>query len=186
MYKGDTRARTVEVYVDGVLVTTWTSSGTTVGFESIDLSGTSGSVIDVVGVLGDSEWLSIIEVSLATPFKQSSGVRRKCTWNPICTACHLLLLLLCFWQQKTNCGAFSLANHACPFRQVEILVLENDGTATPAPSPTAGTVLQPVGLTPLAIGDGSILDRFAVKVRSRSFRSIVTCALPCVMYSWFD
>ena len=50
--------------VDGALVTTWTSSGTTAGFESIDLSGTSGSVIDVVGVLGDSEWLSIIEVSV--------------------------------------------------------------------------------------------------------------------------
>ena len=51
------------MYVDGVLVTTWTSSGTTAGFESIDLSGTSGSVVEIVGVLGDSEWLSIVEVS---------------------------------------------------------------------------------------------------------------------------
>ena len=51
------------MYVDDVLVTTWTSSGTTAGFESIDLSGTSGSMIEIVGVLGDSEWLSIIEVS---------------------------------------------------------------------------------------------------------------------------
>lgn len=55
--------RTVEVYVNGVVVTTWTSLGTTNGFESIDLSGTSGTTIEIVGVLGDSEWLSIIEVS---------------------------------------------------------------------------------------------------------------------------
>ena len=58
--------RTVEVYVDGVLVTTWTSSGTTTDFESIDISGTSGTAIEIVGVLGNSEWLSIIEVSPMT------------------------------------------------------------------------------------------------------------------------
>lgn len=46
-------------------------------------------------------------------------------------------------------------------------------TATPAPAPaqpvtppstTPGAVVQPVGLTPLAIGDGSNLERFASKV----------------------
>ena len=63
MYKGDTRTRTIEVYVDGTLVATWTSSGTTSGFESIDLSGVSGSMIEITGVLGNSEWLSIVEVS---------------------------------------------------------------------------------------------------------------------------
>lgn len=41
LYKGKTRTRTLEVYVDDVLVTTWTSSGTTDGFESIDISGMS-------------------------------------------------------------------------------------------------------------------------------------------------
>lgn len=65
MYKGDERQVTAEVRVDGVLVTTWTSSGTTVGAESIVFSDTtSGQVVEVTGVLGDSEWLSIIEVSL--------------------------------------------------------------------------------------------------------------------------
>ena len=54
------------MYVDGVLVTTWTSSGTTTDFESIDISGTSGTAIEIVGVLGNSEWLSIIEVSPMT------------------------------------------------------------------------------------------------------------------------
>lgn len=53
----------MEVYVDDALVTTWTSSGTTDGFESIDLSGVSGEVIEVTGVLANSEWLSIVEVS---------------------------------------------------------------------------------------------------------------------------
>lgn len=51
-----------QVYVDGALITTWTSSGTTDDFESIDLSGTSGEIIEVTGVLGDSEWISIVEV----------------------------------------------------------------------------------------------------------------------------
>lgn len=52
-----------QVYVDGELITTWTSSGTTDDFESIDLSGTSGELIEVTGILGESEWLSIVEVS---------------------------------------------------------------------------------------------------------------------------
>ena len=62
MYKGDERQRTVEVYVDDTLVTTWTSSGTTLDFESIDLSGFSGQEITDTGVMTDSEWLSITEV----------------------------------------------------------------------------------------------------------------------------
>lgn len=62
MFKGSERQRTVEVRVDGVLVTTWTSSGTTDDPESIALTGTSGRVIDVTGVLADNDWLSIVEV----------------------------------------------------------------------------------------------------------------------------
>lgn len=53
--------------MDGALVTTWTSSGTTDGFESIDLTGSAGEVIEVTGVLDALEWLSIIEVSPALP-----------------------------------------------------------------------------------------------------------------------
>lgn len=62
MYKGATRTTTAEVYVDGALVTTWTSSGTTSEFETIDLSGSTGTVVEITGVLGNSEWLSIVEV----------------------------------------------------------------------------------------------------------------------------
>lgn len=64
MYKGTTRRRTVEVYLDGVLVTTWTSSGTTSGMESIDLSETSGQLIELTGVLANSEWISIVETEI--------------------------------------------------------------------------------------------------------------------------
>ena len=78
LYNGDTRVRTMDVYVDGTLVTTWTSSGTTAGFESIDLSGTSGSVIEIVGVLGNSEWLSIIEVSPSPPSEATMIPVRPC------------------------------------------------------------------------------------------------------------
>ncbi|CAM9345645.1 unnamed protein product [Scytosiphon promiscuus] len=64
MYKGSERQVTAEVYVDEVLITTWTSSGTTDDFESIDLSGSSGQLIGVTGVLADSEWLSIVETEI--------------------------------------------------------------------------------------------------------------------------
>ncbi|CAN0221443.1 unnamed protein product [Pylaiella littoralis] len=64
LYKGTERQVTVGVFVDDDLITTWTSSGTTDGFESIDLSGTSGTVVTIVGDLGYSEWLSIIETEI--------------------------------------------------------------------------------------------------------------------------
>lgn len=71
MYKGTERTREMKVYVDNNLVTTWTSSGTTDGFEIIDLSETSGEVIQVTGVLADSQWLSITEVRPACSLKQA-------------------------------------------------------------------------------------------------------------------
>ena len=63
MYKGDERTRTMDIYVDGVLVTTWTSSGITTGFETVALD-VSGYEVQIVGVLDDSEWLSITEVGI--------------------------------------------------------------------------------------------------------------------------
>lgn len=66
MYEGSERVRTMEVYVDGALISTYTTSGTTNFFEVIYLSGISGQVVTIVGVLGDdSEWLSIVEVGHA-------------------------------------------------------------------------------------------------------------------------
>lgn len=52
----------MEVRVDDTLVTAWTSSGTTDEFEAIDLSGTPGQMVEITGVLDDSEWVSIVEV----------------------------------------------------------------------------------------------------------------------------
>ena len=65
LYQGATRTRNVEIYVDDALVATWTSSGTTDGFESIYLAGVAGKVIKITGVLENSEWLSIMEVVTA-------------------------------------------------------------------------------------------------------------------------
>ncbi|CAN0239919.1 unnamed protein product [Ectocarpus sp. 12 AP-2014] len=64
LYKGNTRLRTMEVSVDGVPVTTWTSTGMTSSFESIDISGYSGEVVSITGDQGDREWLSIIETEI--------------------------------------------------------------------------------------------------------------------------
>ncbi|CAM9762380.1 unnamed protein product [Ectocarpus sp. 13 AM-2016] len=65
MYRGDSRTRTVDVSVDGALVTTWTSSGTTTEFESVDLSGAYGQVVTISGNnQADSQWLSIIETEI--------------------------------------------------------------------------------------------------------------------------
>ena len=52
----------MDVFIDDALYTTWTSSGTTTDFEAINLSGEAGGVIELQGVLADSEWLSIAEV----------------------------------------------------------------------------------------------------------------------------
>lgn len=95
MYKGDTRTRTIDIYVDGSKTDTWTSSGTTTALENVKLgfhftSSTSSyscvhpgvaveETIELRGVLADSEWLSILEVG-------SAGVRRNhCT---VCSGMH--------------------------------------------------------------------------------------------------
>lgn len=64
LYKGDSRTRTLDISVNGVVIMTWTSSGETAGFETIEL-GVQGAVIDLYGVLADSDWLSILEVGAA-------------------------------------------------------------------------------------------------------------------------
>lgn len=61
LYQGDTRTRTIDVLVDGEKLVTWTSSGTTAAFETVQL-GVTGQTIELEGVLTDSEWLSIMEV----------------------------------------------------------------------------------------------------------------------------
>lgn len=69
LYKGDERTRTLDVRVDGVMVTTWTSSGATLDFENtiedvfeLGSVGVKGQVVELTGVIADSEWLSITEV----------------------------------------------------------------------------------------------------------------------------
>ena len=61
MSKGNERTRTIDIYVDSSIVATWTSAGTTLDFETVTL-GVTGTIIELRGVLEDSEWLSIMEV----------------------------------------------------------------------------------------------------------------------------
>lgn len=61
MYRSDERVRTIDIYVDGVFIRSWTSSGTVAGFETVSLN-VDGQTVEMRGVLGDSEWLSIMEV----------------------------------------------------------------------------------------------------------------------------
>ncbi|CAN0429725.1 unnamed protein product [Ectocarpus sp. 8 AP-2014] len=63
MYKGDERTRTLDISVDNLPYTTWTSSGATTGFETIEVD-TMARWISIAGVLEDSEWLSIMEVEI--------------------------------------------------------------------------------------------------------------------------
>lgn len=59
LYKGDTRTRTIDVLVDGQKIVAWTSSGTTTGFEAVELGVTAtGQTIELRGVLTDSEWIN--------------------------------------------------------------------------------------------------------------------------------
>lgn len=61
MYKGDSRAVTLAIYVDERILKSWTSSGTTNASENIEL-GATGKMIELRGVLDEAEWLSILEV----------------------------------------------------------------------------------------------------------------------------
>lgn len=64
LYRGTQRTRTIDVIIDGVVTTTWTSSGTTDGFQRIDISGQSGQVVEIRGDLPQQDsWLSITEAS---------------------------------------------------------------------------------------------------------------------------
>lgn len=92
MYQGDTRTRTLDIYVDDNLEYTWTSSGTTSEFENVKLGfsmtdsttggatydyahpGIAGSKVELVGVLGASEWLSILEVRCSVTLQQPVSV----------------------------------------------------------------------------------------------------------------
>ncbi|CAM9298873.1 unnamed protein product, partial [Ectocarpus sp. 12 AP-2014] len=63
MFKGDERTRTLDIGIDNLPYTVWTSSGTTTGFQTIEVD-TMARSISIVGVLEDSEWLSIMEVEI--------------------------------------------------------------------------------------------------------------------------
>ena len=71
LYNGDERTRTIEIYVDGVLATSWTNSGNTAGLELVGL-GVTGQEVMLRGVLDDSEWLSVNEVGIAHSLRVAS------------------------------------------------------------------------------------------------------------------
>lgn len=80
------------MHVEGVLASTWTSSGTTFNFESIDLSGYSGQYITITGVLADVEWLSIVEVSGRTVLSWlRSSTDHPMSEASCCAMCFVLL-----------------------------------------------------------------------------------------------
>lgn len=67
MYKGQERTRTIDILLDGEVATSWVSSGSSDGFETVPLPlsvlGQPTSSIELIGVdLADSDWLSIEEV----------------------------------------------------------------------------------------------------------------------------
>lgn len=80
----------MEVYVDQALQTSWTSSGTTTEFETVEL-GVTGQTVELRGVLADSEWLSIMEVRTGvsgnlrnneTPGVENNSTRSSRTHTP--------------------------------------------------------------------------------------------------------
>lgn len=73
----------MDIYVDGDMTTSWTSSGTTSGFETVDL-GFAGKTIDLIGVLTDSEWLSIMEVRTAVRYIEWRSIHFTCKVSPRC------------------------------------------------------------------------------------------------------
>lgn len=73
----------MDIYVDGVIFTTWTSSGTTSGFETVEM-GVQGQIIELHGILGDREWISVIEVchyNTISPEVAGDGSISRCQHN---------------------------------------------------------------------------------------------------------
>ena len=63
LYKGDTRTRSVNVWVDGVLQQTIESSGTTTDFERYQLIASDAMTVTLQAVsTTDNGWLSVTEV----------------------------------------------------------------------------------------------------------------------------
>lgn len=61
LYQGNTRTNTIDVLVDAEKIVSWTSSGATTAFETVEL-GATGQTMELEGVLTDPECLSIMEV----------------------------------------------------------------------------------------------------------------------------
>lgn len=72
--------RTLEVFIDDELITTWTSSGTTTDFETIEIGSVPGKIVELRGVLADDEWLSISEVGGGGNAKDLLGKYLIYTW----------------------------------------------------------------------------------------------------------
>lgn len=62
LHKGDERTRSINVWVDGELVTTVMSSGMTLGYESYELIAPQATTIVLQAAGARAEWLSITEV----------------------------------------------------------------------------------------------------------------------------
>ena len=66
LYKGQIRTRTIDILLDGEYATSWTSSGSSLGFETIPLpssvAGQPTSSIELIGAGSDSQWFSVEEV----------------------------------------------------------------------------------------------------------------------------
>ena len=72
LYKGDERTKTVDIYVDDTKATTWISSGSTTAFENVEV-GIAGQTIELRGVLGGSDWISITEVGAEGERERDGG-----------------------------------------------------------------------------------------------------------------
>lgn len=84
------------------MLTSWTSSGTTSGFENVDL-GVAGNTVELIGVLADSEWLSIMEVKYST----AHIPRLNSAFSPYCTVCHMLDVRSTVLLYRTQTGALT-------------------------------------------------------------------------------
>lgn len=64
----------MDIYVDGGVVMTWTSSGTSTGFDIAHV-GVRGQIIELRAILADSEWISILEVRRCQMVRDGWGHR---------------------------------------------------------------------------------------------------------------
>ncbi|CAM9463486.1 unnamed protein product [Ectocarpus sp. 13 AM-2016] len=125
------------------MIMAWTSSGETAAFETIEL-GVQGTVIDLHGVLADSDWLSILEVDILVDDGNDDGVAvvEAAELGPVASSAEFYDLRLADTVGCDPAGCSAALTRGdrewLSIIETEIMVLSDGNDVVQTPGPTHG------------------------------------------------